>query len=261
MYSESLTVLDLRNTLPNLKTLVLSLSFGEWSDEYAKASLRPEGVFAAACAEAEETGPPPEPTGSTGARSEFRSRSSDMDAQEGESSNSSGSTESTSEPSLTPETSVDSLPPRQDSHDPSSASSTRSRSSSLVSAASTVRPSRIESPVPSEASSSSPPDTAGRRKSKSGQVRSSDGEEGTEKGSDAEARIPSVSNQHATKGQVEEGKRKRKESYGTKFASSVWSAVAGKAADRSQGNRHSGPGAMSPTPNRSREEGETADDG
>ncbi|TNY17669.1 UV radiation resistance protein and autophagy-related subunit 14-domain-containing protein [Rhodotorula diobovata] len=45
MYSQGLTVLDLRNTLPNLKTLILSLSYDPSHADYLSATLRPSAVF------------------------------------------------------------------------------------------------------------------------------------------------------------------------------------------------------------------------
>ncbi|GAA5876724.1 hypothetical protein JCM16303_006262 [Sporobolomyces ruberrimus] len=261
MYSQNLTVLDLRNTLPNLKTLVLSLSYGEWTLDYAKASLQPEGVFAepdATLVEGEEPGEEqddPE-VGS--------SRDIGGHEREGESSNSSGSTESTSEPSTTPETSIDSLPPLQESDGISSSSSptTRSRSSSLASAASTIRQhTRPESPSTSSTSSRETNNTQSRRSSsreskgpsstttpatkRSNRMNGSEGG-GTEKRSRTASPSPttlsssntlktsttpsSSSEVEVVKVKLEEGKRKRKESYGSRFANSVWSAVAGKTA-------------------------------
>ncbi|BGP42347.1 hypothetical protein JCM10449v2_006352 [Rhodotorula kratochvilovae] len=46
MYSQGLTVLDLRNTLPNLKTLVLSLSYDPSHADYREATLLPAAPFA-----------------------------------------------------------------------------------------------------------------------------------------------------------------------------------------------------------------------
>ncbi|GAA5897291.1 uncharacterized protein JCM6883_006645 [Sporobolomyces salmoneus] len=256
MYSQNLTVLDLRNTLPNLKTLVLSLSYGEWSDEYAKASLRPEGVFATQEEEEEE--------GETDLDTARRDRGEERegyrinqgDAQEGESSTSSGSTESTSEPSTTPEISIDSLPPRPHDDVLSSSVSTRSRSSSLASAASTVRPNRADSPTSSSLSSSSPaPATSTKSKRSSSKDSKSSTKPGPNRSNgtgrekpppkaalrDTDSTTSKVSTMDqavdGVKLKLEEGKRKRKESYGSKFASSVWSAVAGKAGDREHSHR------------------------
>ncbi|GAA6062663.1 hypothetical protein JCM10212_000563 [Sporobolomyces blumeae] len=47
MYSQNLTVLDLRNTLPNLKTLILSLSYDEGHEAFRDATLEPESTFVA----------------------------------------------------------------------------------------------------------------------------------------------------------------------------------------------------------------------
>ncbi|GAA5910087.1 hypothetical protein JCM8208_000951 [Rhodotorula glutinis] len=46
MYSQGLTVLDLRNTLPNLKTLILSLSYDPSHTDYLSATLLPSPIFA-----------------------------------------------------------------------------------------------------------------------------------------------------------------------------------------------------------------------
>lgn len=46
MLSQGLTVLDLRNTLPNLMTLMLSLSYDPSHDDYLAATLSPTGPFA-----------------------------------------------------------------------------------------------------------------------------------------------------------------------------------------------------------------------
>ncbi|GAA5991634.1 hypothetical protein JCM10908_001064 [Rhodotorula pacifica] len=48
MFSQGLTVLDLRNTLPNLMTLMLSLSYDPSHDDYLASTLLPTGPFAAA---------------------------------------------------------------------------------------------------------------------------------------------------------------------------------------------------------------------
>ncbi|KDE09491.1 hypothetical protein MVLG_00391 [Microbotryum lychnidis-dioicae p1A1 Lamole] len=45
MYSQGLTVIDLRNTLPNLKALVLALSFASSQAEFASLSLHPPARF------------------------------------------------------------------------------------------------------------------------------------------------------------------------------------------------------------------------
>ncbi|SCZ89209.1 BZ3500_MvSof-1268-A1-R1_Chr1-1g01030 [Microbotryum saponariae] len=45
MYSQGLTVIDLRNTLPNLKALVLALSFASAQAEFASLSLHPPARF------------------------------------------------------------------------------------------------------------------------------------------------------------------------------------------------------------------------
>ncbi|GAA5842120.1 hypothetical protein JCM9279_002792 [Rhodotorula babjevae] len=45
MYSQGLTVLDLRNTLPNLKTLILSLSYDPSHADYLSATLLPSTIF------------------------------------------------------------------------------------------------------------------------------------------------------------------------------------------------------------------------
>jgi hypothetical protein len=242
MYSQNLTVLDLRNTLPNLKTLVLSLSHGEWSEEYAKASLRPEGLFA----EAEEE----RPNRFNGANAEVGEESFiDGEGREGESSNSSGSTESTSEPSTTPETSIEALPPREDAETTSSSVATRSRSSSLASAASTVRPNRSDSPT-----SSSPSKNRIKRSSSRDSKSSSAASTQNGGGGGIEKRPPSASQSsspvdddvdtkptlqavEAVKVKLEDGKRKRKESGGSSYGSRFWSAVAGKAGERAHSHR------------------------
>jgi hypothetical protein len=46
MFSQGLTVLDLRNTLPNLMTLMLSLSYDPSHDDYLASTLLPTGPFA-----------------------------------------------------------------------------------------------------------------------------------------------------------------------------------------------------------------------
>ncbi|GAA5881701.1 hypothetical protein JCM3774_005341 [Rhodotorula dairenensis] len=46
MFSQGLTVLDLRNTLPNLMTLILSLSYDPSHDDYLASTLSPTGPFA-----------------------------------------------------------------------------------------------------------------------------------------------------------------------------------------------------------------------
>lgn len=68
MYAQGLTVLDLRNTLPNLKTLILSLSYDPSHDDYLASTLLPTGPFAAlTCgpddAGATTDGPNPEDSG------------------------------------------------------------------------------------------------------------------------------------------------------------------------------------------------------
>ncbi|GAA5967976.1 hypothetical protein JCM3765_005564 [Sporobolomyces pararoseus] len=236
MYSQNLTVLDLRNTLPNLKTLVLSLSYGEWTDDYAKASLRSEGIFS----DGEDVNAlQPRHEISEEVTHEGESRG------EGESSNSSGSTESTSEPSTTPETSIESLPPRGES-DTITSTSGRSRSSSLASAASTVRPNRADSP---SSSTSSSPSAVKMKRSSSRDSKASTAtmkpqasgrtNGGFEKGNTSTAstvptaspssKITRVEGVESVKLKLEEGKRKRKESGGSSYGSRFWSAVAGKA--------------------------------
>ncbi|GAA5987942.1 hypothetical protein JCM5350_006782 [Sporobolomyces pararoseus] len=237
MYSQNLTVLDLRNTLPNLKTLVLSLSYGEWTDDYAKASLRPESIFAD-----EEDFDSPR---ARAEESEEATRQAESQG-EGESSNSSGSTESTSEPSTTPETSIESLPPREGG-EPISSVSGRSRSSSLASAASTVRPNRATSP--SSSSSSSSPSAVKTKRSSSRDSKASiatvqpsssnRSNGGFEKGNSSVAsvvpngspssKISTIEGIETVKVKLEDGKRKRKESGGSSYGSRFWSAVAGKA--------------------------------
>ncbi|GAA5930626.1 hypothetical protein JCM3775_003827 [Rhodotorula graminis] len=52
MYSQGLTVLDLRNTLPNLKTLILSLSYDPSHADYLSATLLPSTIFSDAASPA-----------------------------------------------------------------------------------------------------------------------------------------------------------------------------------------------------------------
>ncbi|KAJ8293172.1 5'-AMP-activated protein kinase subunit gamma [Rhodotorula toruloides] len=54
MYSQRLIVLDLRNTLPNLKSLILSLSYDPSHADYRNSTLLPSGPFAGVEAEEEE---------------------------------------------------------------------------------------------------------------------------------------------------------------------------------------------------------------
>ncbi|BGP34260.1 hypothetical protein JCM10296v2_006075 [Rhodotorula toruloides] len=54
MYSQRLIVLDLRNTLPNLKSLILSLSYDPSHADYRNSTLLPSGPFADGEAEEEE---------------------------------------------------------------------------------------------------------------------------------------------------------------------------------------------------------------
>ncbi|SCV71520.1 BQ2448_3108 [Microbotryum intermedium] len=55
MYSQGLTVIDLRNTLPNLKALVLALSFASSQSDFASLSLHPPARFPALSASSTST--------------------------------------------------------------------------------------------------------------------------------------------------------------------------------------------------------------
>ncbi|GAA5822751.1 hypothetical protein JCM5353_000653 [Sporobolomyces roseus] len=251
MYSQNLTVLDLRNTLPNLKTLVLSLSYGEWSEEYRQASLDP--IF---------TDPDQvDDSHETVTHLEEEEGVIDLNEQGGSSQSSNGSNESnSSDPSTTPETSIESLPPRGEEEGSevsasSSVPSTRSRSSSLASAASTIKVSDptttaatklkrsssrdskssnsrrgggggIEKLVPAHTSStttvsSNSPSSSGGSNNKITTVNGTDGGRGKlEKGKTSRVRTTSTSSSAGGGG------------YGSRFANSVWSAVAGKAGER-----------------------------
>ncbi|GAA5917328.1 hypothetical protein JCM5296_000947 [Sporobolomyces johnsonii] len=101
MYSQGLTVLDLRNTLPNLKSLILSLSYDPSHSDYLSSTLLPPPLFAAAPAD-----DAPAEGSSTRARTPSPSSSSSADSADGHLQG--PSTEST--PSSTPETSTASLP-------------------------------------------------------------------------------------------------------------------------------------------------------
>jgi len=252
MYSQNLTVLDLRNTLPNLKTLVLSLSFGEWSEEYRQASLYP--IF---------TDPDQvDNSRETVTHSEEEEGVIDLNEQGGSSQSSNGSTESnSSDPSTTPETSIESLPPRGEEEGSqvsasSSVPSTRSRSSSLASAASTIKVSDSTTTIATKMKRSS------SRDSKSSNSRRGGGGGGIEKlvpahtsstttvssnspssSGGSNNKITTVNGTDGGRGKLEKGKNSRVRTtstssstggggYGSRFANSVWSAVAGKAGER-----------------------------
>lgn len=133
MYSQTLTVLDLRNTLPNLKTLVLSLSHDPSHPDYRASNLLPLPPFDVADTSRESS----------------RSRSPSPAGSSVDSAN--GSTSTASEAGSTPASSTSSLPPpfppqidAVPSPLPPSSSTRTSRSPSL---ASTIR-ARSTSPAP-----------------------------------------------------------------------------------------------------------------
>ena len=255
MYSQNLTVLDLRNTLPNLKTLVLSLSYGEWSREYREASLYPLFADPDQVGDTREAVPDPE-------EEEEGTEEGLIDSNEqggSESHSSSGSTESnSSDPSTTPETSIDSLPVRDDVD--TSASSTRSRSSSLASSSTikvsdqpinitnrTKRSSSRDSKSSSATSSTLKPlKNGGVEKPLSSSTPSSS--PSSTSSSSANKPISSLNGSERVKVKVEKGKTASRgrtisagsSGYGSRFANSVWSAVAGKAGERERGTSVSG---------------------
>ncbi|GAA5940713.1 uncharacterized protein JCM15063_006338 [Sporobolomyces koalae] len=236
MYSRGLTVLDLRNTLPNLKTLVLSLSFGEWTEEYTRASLRPASPFGQVPIE------------------EYDLVDREEEAQQEEGQRGTGASQS--EPSTIPESSIESLPPREEHgvEEEDETSCTRSRSSSMASS-STIRilpTSRPSSPPPTSSSAACVATTA-RTKSQRSSSRDSKASTSTltaTKRSTGGNTIekPLVATREVTaKGGIDGSKpvnrtRNRTGSggsaaaggggYGSRFANSVWAAVAGKAGDR-----------------------------
>ncbi|GAA6011313.1 hypothetical protein JCM11491_006793 [Sporobolomyces phaffii] len=216
MYSQNLTVLDLRNTLPNLKTLVLSLSHGEWSREFAKASLRPEGVFAQEerpeGRTLEDAGDDPTAAvaGDGDGDEEERRATTRGGGDNDDEGDSSGST--SFEPATTP--------------------TGRSRSSSMASAASTIRQQPQPAVIDHDAKNADAAEMA---------VGADSGGGG---GGGLGGKVKVVV--------VEGAKRKRKESGGgtagvgaggggggSWFANSVWSAVAGRGGGGGGGRDHS----------------------
>ncbi|GAA6021710.1 hypothetical protein JCM10207_008551 [Rhodosporidiobolus poonsookiae] len=136
MYSQRLTCLDLRNTLPNLKTLVLSLSYDPSHADYASSTLLPEAPFAAD--EDVDDARPPSPasdgsTASTASSTSFSARPASASA--------------SSTPESTPDASTASLPDRDSSSDTSTPEASAPRISRSPSLASTIRV-RSQSPTP-----------------------------------------------------------------------------------------------------------------
>ncbi|GAA5858871.1 hypothetical protein JCM8547_007136 [Rhodosporidiobolus lusitaniae] len=127
MHSQNLTVLDLRNTLPNLKTLVLSLSYDPSHADYRASTLLPVPPFLA-----EPEPPPPAHLDVASSSSDERPRSP---SPAGSSVDSNTSSSSSAAADWTPASSTSSLPPLP-------ASTRPSRSPSL---ASTIR---AASPTP-----------------------------------------------------------------------------------------------------------------
>ncbi|GAA5944673.1 hypothetical protein JCM10213_009182 [Rhodosporidiobolus nylandii] len=121
MYSRSLTVLDLRNTLPNLKTLLLSLSYDPSHPAYSSCTLQPAWPFLTS--EADESGVL---DGDERDRSPSPADSSSVESA------SEGTAEST------PASSTSSLPALSLTAPPTAGATRMSRSPSL---ASTIRPS------------------------------------------------------------------------------------------------------------------------
>ncbi|GAA5823932.1 hypothetical protein JCM11251_003350 [Rhodosporidiobolus azoricus] len=245
MYSQSLTVLDLRNTLPNLKTLLLSLSYESSHPDYRAATLLPVAPFLPS---SDGQGPS---SSSVAAMGDPRSRSP---SPAGSSDDSAAGSSASGTADSTPASSTGSLPPLEATSNSSSGFRTRtSRSSSL---ASTIR-ARSTSPTRTvRADDGGQVATSGlgseRTGSPSPSLRSNgaaggddDGQPGDTPVTAAEKALPpprspspsSAALPSAVPVKLKQRSRVRSSSgssttsgYGKRFADGLWNAVAGRPA-------------------------------
>ncbi|GAA5932573.1 hypothetical protein JCM1841_004317 [Sporobolomyces salmonicolor] len=261
MYSQGLTVLDLRNTLPNLKSLILSLSYDPSHTDYLSSTLLPPPLFAAAPADdASAEGP--------GTRPRTRSPSSSSSADSADGPLQGPSTEST--PASIPEASAasfaaesfrtssgdsslpgtasnaDSTDDRASASPPPPASRRLSRSPSLASTISTIRAPRSErsdSPTPTvrerdERKRASSSERRGRSTRANGEANGSTGN-GAEKKEPIPPAASARLDKHADLKSKLEGRSRAGSGgsttstgtgagtgYGSRIASGLWSAVA-----------------------------------
>ncbi|GAA5894090.1 hypothetical protein JCM6882_007981 [Rhodosporidiobolus microsporus] len=256
MYSQSLTVLDLRNTLPNLKTLVLSLSYDPSHADYRASTLLPVAPFLPDSAVDDDD------LVGTSAAETPRSRSP---SPAGSSDDSAAGSSASGTADSTPALSTGSLPALEAGDGSTSAFSSGARMSRSPSLASTIR-ARSMSPTPTvrAADGSGSGDDSGRTSSPSPSVRSNvsgDANGHANGAATVEKHLPPRSSSPSAlppavplklKTQLSKtGQRARSRSssgsstasgYGKRFADGLWSAVAGRPAAAGGAERDRGKG-------------------